>query len=412
MNKFTKTLPIWMLAASNMAFAARNNTQACEPSPPATCYPDDCCRTYCMGPDNYAVLAPVRPYTCDGDWVVTVAGFYWNAHQDGMEYAVKTGVQTDPDPLVAPERSNIISAQYENPNFKWDFGFKLGLGYNTTCDGWDFGVVWTRYRGNASSHVEAEQSDNNTLLPIWSDFSTTDVNPAALGNNLPLFATDIQTSWKLNLDLIDVELGRDSWFGKRLALRPHIGLRVAYIRQSYEIQHKGGTWSILEPTTTLTAAQNNIVDIDNNYKAVGIRGGLNGVWNFGCGWALYGDTALSILYGRFRIDHDEWNRSASSPFDKTKIMETENSFRLSTLAVDLGLGLQWSALFCDCNYAFTAKFGWENHLFQDQNQMWRVTKISNFDLVAPTFQEFANNFSQRRGTLSTQGWTLTLILDF
>lgn len=406
-NKALVVIPLWLIATGAPAFGAKD----CAPEPPATCYPDDCCKTYCLGPDNYIVNAPVRPFTCDGDWVFNIAGFYWNAHQDGMEYAVETQVQTNSTGNPGVTRTNLISAEYKNPRFKWDFGFKLGLGYNTTCDGWDFGVVWTRYQGNASSHVESELSDNSTLLPIWSNFAVGDAAFISL-SNLPLFATDIQTNWRLNLDLIDIELGRDNWSGKRVALRPHIGVRVAYIRQSYDIQNKGGTWSILGPITTLTEPQNNTVDIENDFKAVGIRGGLNGVWNIGCGWAFYGDTALSILYGRFRIDHDEWNRSAASPFDKTKILETKDTFRLSTLAVDLGLGIQWSALFCDCKYAFTAKLGWENHLFQDQNQMWRVTKAPNFDLQLPAAVEFNNVYSQRRGTLSTQGWTLAFIFDF
>jgi len=51
------------LGLANPANAARASTaDGCAPSPPATCYPgDDCCSTYCLGPDNYGVNAPVRP---------------------------------------------------------------------------------------------------------------------------------------------------------------------------------------------------------------------------------------------------------------------------------------------------------------------------------------------------------------
>jgi len=391
-NKKMAAFALPLIAVSSMLSAASYSKQNCEPTPPAACNPDDCCRTYCLGPENYGVNAAVRPRTCNGDWVIGVAGLYWNAHQDGMEYAVDSKVENTPN----ESRTNIIDAKYLNPSFDWNWGFKAGIGYNSTCDGWDFGIVWTRYNGSASSHDEAEESDNHTLLPIWSNYGSES------RADLPIFATDIETNWDLDLDLVDLELGREFWNSKRLALRPFIGLRIARVRQSFEIEHKGGSWS--DPTPTL----NNTVDLDNDFKGVGIRGGLNSVWNFGCGWALYGDTALSIIYGRFHVDHDEMNRSSAAPFSKQKIFESTDTFRASRLVADLGLGIQWSSLFCDCQYGLTVKLGWENHLFLDQNQMWRVPREGD------TFNSFVNlnNFVQRRGDLDTQGWTLAVIFDF
>ena len=377
----------------------------CAPEPPATCYPDDCCRTYCLGPTNEGISPAVRPYTCNGDWVITAAGLYWNAHMDGMEYAVDTKVNNS----NSFNRANLIDAEYKNPDFKWDFGFKFGIGYNTTCDGWDIGVVWTRYHGRASSHDEAEKDDNHTLLPLWSSFA---VNPGDEPVDLPdapLFATDIETQWNLKLNLVDIELGREFWNSKRLTIRPHVGLRIVSIEQEFDIEHKGGSWTFEEVdyNTDLqqngnSISQNNEVDLENDFKGVGIRAGLDTVWNFGCGWAIYGNTAFSIIYGRFHIEHDETNREAASPFTKTKILDSEESFRASRFIADLALGVQWSSLFCDCKYGFAVKLGWENHIFLDQNQLWRVNpKV-----------EIINIFNQRRGTLDTQGWTLTFVFDF
>lgn len=399
-NKKMAAFALPLIAVSSMLSAASYSKQNCEPSPPAACNPDDCCRTYCLGPENYGVNAAVRPRTCNGDWVIGVAGLYWNAHQDGMEYAVDSKVQSS----TPEDRVRIIDAEYLNPSFDWNWGFKAGLGYNSTCDGWDFGIVWTRYNGSASSHNEAENDDNHTLLPLWTNFST---NPNDNNVVIPIFATDIQTQWNLNLDLVDLELGREFWNSKRLALRPHIGLRIARVKQSFEIEHKGGSWS--ETGMTGDVAQSNKVDLDNDFKGIGIRGGLNSVWNLGCGWALYGDTALSIIYGRFHVDHDEMNRDTAAPFSKSKFFESKDTFRASRLVADLGLGIQWSSLFCDCQYGLTVKLGWENHLFLDQNQMWRVTKVGYLDDPSA---DYSNSFSQRRGDLDTQGWTLAVIFDF
>jgi hypothetical protein len=227
-----KSMIALSILGATSAFAATN----CAPEGPATCYADDCKHCYCLGPVNTMVNAPVNPRTCNGDWVITVAGLYWNAHQDGMEYAIDNHARSPELPLTTGDYIILVDAEYKTPNFDWNGGFKFGVGYNTTCDGWDFGVMWTWYEGSASSHIEAKIDDNHTLLPLWS--------AVALPNGGTIYARDIKTDWTLDLDLIDIELGREYWTSKYLTFRPFIGLRIAYIKQSFEIEHKGGSWMV------------------------------------------------------------------------------------------------------------------------------------------------------------------------
>ncbi len=414
-------LSIAALSLFASADAARGGRDNCEPTPPA-CYPADCNRCYCLGPDNYGANAPVNPKTCDGDWTITLAGFYWNAHQDGMEYAIDNRVRNpnvNPVMVLAPnipdsvlELNNLIDAEYLTPNYSWDFGFKAGIGYATTCDGWDFGVLWTHFHDGATDHVEANVDDNHTLLPLWSAFSS--------GLGSVLYATDIRTNWKLKLDLVDIELGRNFWTSRLVSIRPHVGLRVALIKQNYEIDHSGGSWSAIISNTIGDIAQpafNNRVDLSNDYRGIGLRSGLDSFWNFGCGWALYGNLAASIIYGRFKVDHDEQNRLAANPHPKTKILETHESFRASRAMLDLALGVQWSGMFCDCKYGITVALGWEHHLLFDQNQMWRVNRIGDVSSAIAGGTSLPNLtgenvYHQRRGDLDTQGWTFTVKFDF
>ncbi|NGX59175.1 MAG: hypothetical protein KR126chlam3_00322 [Chlamydiae bacterium] len=405
-------LALSIMSAANVAVAARGQDN-CAPEPPATCYPENCNHCYCLGPENYGVNAPVRPVTCNGDWVISAAGLYWNAHQDGMEYAIETSVK-NPD-ISEPVTSyiainNLIDAEYKTPDFKWNWGFKVDFGYNTTCDGWDFGVIWTWYRGKANDHIETETDDNHTLLPLWSVSGS--LIPTSSGQHVVLWATDIETQWKLELNLIDIELGREYWTSKYLSFRPFVGLRIAYLEQSFEIQHKGGSWS-LSRLEIDDSNFNDKVDLDNDFKGVGVRAGFNTNWHFGCGWGLYGNFAASIVYGRFSLHHDEEIRLASAPFDKTKLLETEESFHASRAMLDFALGIQWASLFCDCQYGFTVQLGWEQHLFFHQNQLWRVNAI-DFATNPPFLLEKRgeNVFFQRRGTLDTQGWTLKVQFEF
>ena len=404
-----------MASTMSAARIQEGNGAHCAPTPPATCYPEDCKRCYCLGPDNYGVNAPVRPRTCNGDWVIEVAGFYWNSHQDGMEYAINNKVQfpndnPDESGIVDAGLNTLVDASFVNPDFKWDFGFKVGLGYNTTCDGWDFGVEWTWYRGKANNTSESETSDNTTILPIWSAF--------APKQGLTLYASDVESNWKLELNMIDIELGREFWTSKYLTMRPFVGLRIAYIDQTFQIDHKGGSWTSNSSAKGSQNTANNYVSINNDFHGVGVRGGFDTLWNLGCGWGIYGNIAYSILYGRFDIKHDETNREATSPHSKTKIADAKGHFRASRAVADLGIGLQYQTMFCDCAYGFAAMLGWEHHVFFDQNQMWRVVRIGDTfggagSTAAPTFNNTGENvYSQRRGDLDTQGWTLKVRFEF
>ncbi|NGX39185.1 MAG: hypothetical protein KR126chlam1_00507 [Chlamydiae bacterium] len=397
----TAIFSLTALGLTSVLGAASIKEDRCCDIPQAVCHREGCDCFYCLGPDQ--VNPPVRPKTCNGDIAITLAGFYWNAHQDGMEYAIDNFVAVceDPTPEGILLLNNLERAHYKTPDFKWDFGLKAGLSYVGCHDGWDFGATWTWYRGKSGSNIQADADANHTLVTLWSAF--------APEQGLINYATEINENWTLQLNLVDIELGREFWTSKYLALRPHVGLRVALIDQEFELEHNGGSWNF---NMINEFSYNNFVDLDNDYKGAGVRAGLDSIWHLGCGWGLYGNFAASIIYGRFKIDHDEWNRKAEDFHEKIKILETQESFRGSRAILDLAMGVQWSTMFCNCCYAFTMQLGWEHHLFFNQNQMWRVVRIGDENNKGNPNTTGENVFHQRRGDLDTQGWTLTLRFEF
>jgi hypothetical protein len=391
------------------------NMDACMPEPAAPCYSLDTppC-DYCLGPENVAGNPAVRPYTCDGDIVIEVAGFYWNAHQDGLEFAIADSVAAPATTLSNPsELNNLIRAEYLNPKAKWELGFKLGLGYDSTHDGWDLMLLWTHYRGRAKKEADIDLDDNSSLLPLWSAFSTS-AGSLGTGINNILYATNIEAHWKLRLDLVDLELGREFWSSKYLTLRPHIGLRYAWIRQDLDIMHQGGAFSAVAPSSedVFQQAMNNEVDLHSKFKGIGVRAGLNSTWLLGRGFAFFGNAAISIVYGRFSVDADEENSLAQSPFSETQILDTDEHFRSSKGMTDLAFGISWSTMFSDCQYGFTLALAWEHHLFFNQNQFWRANRVGGGALLFQPNNTGQNVFSKQSGDLSTQGWTLSAVFEF
>lgn len=188
-------------------------------------------------------------------------------------------------------------------------------------------------------------------------------------------------------------------------MRPHVGLRYGKIYQDFDLEHHGGSWS--PRTMPQQDGFNNSVKIDNKFHGLGVRSGLDISWYLSCGFSLYSDFSASILSGRFNVDHSEDNRLVVSPHSSTKVLETESSFKASRAILDFNFGLEWSALFCDSQYIVKTRFGWEHHLFFHQNQMWRVNRAAN-----TTAANGENIFDQRRGSLTTQGWTFSFAFGF
>ena len=81
--------------------------------------------------------------------------------------------------------------------------------------------------------------------------------------------------------------------------------------------------------------------------------------------------------------------------------------------LDLDLGVQWFSLFCDCKYGLKIQLGWEQHLFFNQNQLFRVVNKALLSTGGmPTVLSEENIYIQGRGPLSTQGWMLRATFEF
>lgn len=80
-----------------------------------------------------------RPTLRNGGIWLSGDALLWQANQDNMEYTYK-GVD-------ASDHWDI-----ESPSFDWDWGFRVGLGYNIPHDRWDLALVWTSIENHAHGH--------------------------------------------------------------------------------------------------------------------------------------------------------------------------------------------------------------------------------------------------------------------
>ena len=320
------------------------------------------------------VNPPARPTqkNCWGAYV-TVDPLLLEAHENGLGIAVKTKNTT-----------SFFGGhdKVKNPNFNWDWGFRVGLGLNLPHDGWDLYLNWTRFHTNAKRAVNAPQG--GTLYPVA-------IHPGSVAGAL-LTADKARYHWHLRLNEIDLELGREFFVSKWLTMRPFAGMRTAWIDQRDETTLQGLHSDPNRPNKRE-------LNRKNNYWGLGIRGGLDTQWGLGCGWSIFANYSASLLYGRFSVDVKQYSINALGV--RTTNVDVGNPFRLGRAITDFILGVRYDYMFCNERYHIGIQVGWEQQMFYGQNQFTRF--VDDTAMGA---------FVANQGDLTLQGYSARVRFDF
>lgn len=278
----------------------------------------------------------------------------WKAHQTGMNFA-------------SGDLTNTMTNPFLKPNFRFDPGVRASFGIRPEHDDWQLDAVWTYFYTKAKKNYE---QPTNTLTP----FFMTNENPSGY----------ISSVWRVNWNMIDLELSRASFMSKWMSLKPVIAIRNTWLYQKYNI-------SSAPSTTVYTSA------MKSNLWAIGPKFGLEAKFGMGEGFYFFGNTAASLLWGFFKNSQATETQSGSSYTSIPRNIDIHTS----TYNVDLALGLGWDKRFDDNHYRFSIRGAWEHHAFFNTNYF-----ISDASL--DTFKAFDTPY----GNFTTEGFTLTLRFDF
>jgi len=242
------------------------------------------------------------PRVAHGADVFLTADFiYWKATQDGLSV------------------TDLIGSSIITPNFKWEPGFKVGLGLNLSHDGWD---VYAQYTWlHSSSHKNATSGD-----------------------------------WHLHFNVIDLELGRNFYVSQFLTIRPHFGLK--------------GTWQEQGITGASTAYTTFLATQKQDTWGLGISSGLNTAWHFTTSWSIFGDIAWSAMWTHYN--------AATTDFSPSLKLKGDN-YRIRNVA-EFELGLRWETWFYDDNYHLAIEAGWEEQIWSNYGSFIRLSNDGQSDL--------------------------------
>lgn len=293
---------------------------------------------------QYREITPsAGPRVSDGvDLFITADFIYWKARQDGLGYVANGYSSTT---------ANASSGSVQQVGFEFDPGFKVGLGLNLCHDGWD---VYAQYTWLHSNPGKSSKSDptGTTLFPMWN-----------IANEYPTHDDGIINAtgnWDLQFNVIDLELGRNYFISQYLTLRPHFGFKGTWQDNDY---------SVVYITVDGPNIDTNKMNNDQDYWGFGIRTGLQTAWHFNTNWSIFGDFAISALWGKFDTTRKDVTSNDSNPATIQTVFNVENNFYTLKEVLELALGLRWETWFSDDDYHFMIQAGWEEQIWLSNNQL-------------------------------------------
>lgn len=369
------------------------------------------CCTSCCCPEptecvsDFAYTAPVFDLQCDRGLFLEVDFLYWYARETDLSYGAKIALkQINNDPTLNGAGAPV---KYEYLKAKWDPGFRVALGWNRDCDGWD---VWIGYSWLYNQKISTSSSPLDTLFPasfgettllnpwINSSFSAIDLGPR--------FFDRIQATWRLRWNVLDLELGRHYWLSPCFNMRLFTGIRGAWWQVLFETLAN----KTFQASSNFNAGQYQFKDeYESSCWGGGLVGGIQPTWYFSCDFALYGQLSGSLIWGDIQVKKKERyladNTSLDSNVDNS--IDFSNHFRgcfsQMTPILDLGLGLRWERNWCCDRYRTTWDLGWEHHVYFDENH--RLKTMDNF---SNAFKSYA----VESGNLGLGGFVLRCRFDF
>ncbi len=347
MKALLKTTSFITLASSTILFSEQTvPIPPAKPTAPVKAAPE----TITKQPKG-TITPPVLPLVQKGLELIVDADFiWWKSQLSGTNFAT-------------------INNKDKNLPSQFEPGFKLGVGLDLGFDGWDSyaGYTWVNQPWTKSSFKGKQLGLANFVIPD-------------IGLPLNFFVEKGTVSNKQQLNIADVEIGRNFFISKRLTLRPHFGLKLARMFEKIKISEEG--------VTLLNTSTSSDLFFQQSLSGVGIRAGIDTGWHVTSHLGLYGDLAVTTLWSNFH------NNATSDiqPLDFQHKIKTSNSTIIPV--IEAGLGISYITWLKQERYQLYAKAGWEEQIWINYNQI---------DI---------NNVANNTGNLTMHGLTIKMGLAF
>jgi hypothetical protein len=190
--------------------------------------------------------------------------------------------------ITSSERLGVINGNLNSLDWETRSAFRVGIGYQF-ADGWDASVNYFYLHSSASSSLSAP--NGGTLYATLTNNTFDDVSTAsAMGN--------------LDMNVIDIDVGRTYRAADNLNFRFTGGGRVTWIEQQFSAIYNGGT----------LGAVNDFVSSPVNFTGAGLTAGGEGTYALNKHFGLYARGKVALLSGTFNNNLTETNGNGATTF--------------------------------------------------------------------------------------------------
>jgi Legionella pneumophila major outer membrane protein precursor len=341
---------------------------------------DDCCKPCCVPQPRAPICCECYTpafYEMQCDWgaFATLDFLYWYARESDLSYA--TIDKTTSLATLSNQPTVTFPVTYKYLDAKWKPGVRVGLGWNTDCDGWDLYVNWTYYKGDAKGSAKAAPfngaippNGQSGVMPLWSQ--QTMFYPHLLVNS-------VGAKWQLTFNAIDIEMGRRYYASKCFTLRPYAGLRGAWTRTQFSVMSSNAQ-TVAPGVPTLAGLFSTLSATDtfsNRNCGVGLLAGFQPVFYFTDEFGFYANADAALLWGKLQ------NKVRSKIATTFTGGTPGNNFSASAKGnfagiqpmIDLGVGLRWETYWCQKRYGLEVDAGWEHHMLFAYNYRQQPVQV-------------------------------------
>lgn len=298
---------------------------------------------------------------------------YWKAMATGVPVAGKTVVLTsgsfDPQTII----QKLIY-----PHFSYDWGWRGLLGYDLPFRQWSLDGTWTHFSTTGKKNI-----NSTSVITIW----------GSIGSDL--FPEFVESKDAIKLNFYDAEFGKKIGFASPFSIKPHMGFRWAYIDEKLSVFYGRDRVTINTGTARFK--------MKNDFQGIGLKAGLDADWEMKKGWAFFGKSGVSFLWGTTDLTRRETyhlnNDNVIANFDhkfpfKQKNMQTALELLLG-LRIDIKIGRGKANLHL--------QGGYEVVYLPDFKQMGKLLTTNSNQVGI---------FTQYSGSLAFHGYNMGARLDF
>ena len=325
--------------------------------------------------------------TCGG-WGVflTADALVWKLKNDGFAYTIKNDEPATNSLFPYPNRN----AEVKHLDFDWSWGYRIGAGYHCFSKKWDLELQGTYYQ--QETHARTKADGCQELFATW-------MAPTSLqGNRFSPYSVCLEAKAKQRIyySVLDLDLGRHCQISRFFSLRPHGGVRSAWIDQKVHVHYINFPGVQSNPASGWEQVK---VGLKNDFWGWGLRAGLDSAWILWKSWSIFCNAACSLLWGNYGLS----NKEVDFPKQKPPILNAhfKNSYHTLRSNFECALGVRWDWLFAKDRYHFAFSLGWEEIIWFNQNQFNHLNNAVN---VVQSFKE--------HGDLGLSGFTLDVRFDF